>query len=165
MKLCEICGKRPATVFIRSQAGEQVSTHYLCAACAAKMGGATVLDMEGIADILQKLETECETESVEEPETDMVCPVCGTSYRTYREIGVLGCPSCYDAFSDALQPLLSRIHGASRQGEDGESIQSREANMDILKIRLLAAVSAEEYEEAARLRDCIHSLEREAGDD
>lgn len=158
MKICEFCGEKPANVFIRSQTGKQVTDHYLCPSCAAKIGG-FVMGVEGLKDLLKELGIHATEVKWEEGE-DVSCPVCGTGFRAYRKSGSLGCPSCYDAFSDLLLPLLTRIHGANRHVNDNNvQGENDEVSGDILRVRLLAAISAENYEEAAKIRDCIQVLE------
>ncbi len=39
-----------------------------------------------------------------------ICSTCGLSFAQFRQAGVLGCPDCYEAFADALGPLLARAH-------------------------------------------------------
>lgn len=95
------------------------------------------------------------------------CPDCGIKYMDFRKTGRLGCPYDYIFFRNGLLPLLDRVHRArhhrgkrprhlDRSVESGGEIRS-------LRHRLRVAVDAEDYEEAARLRDRIRAKEREDG--
>jgi protein arginine kinase activator len=81
----------------------------------------------------------------------------------FRAEGRLGCPHDYDAFRTALEPLLQRIHrGARHQGKGPRchrSSPSLQAELLDLKRRQREAVEAEDYEEAARIRDLLRQKE------
>jgi protein arginine kinase activator len=92
----------------------------------------------------------------------LTCPLCGIKYMEFRAEGRLGCPHDYAVFSTALGPLLQRIHRSGRHV--GKAPQHRtpaaiQEELVQLKGQLRAAVDAEEYEEAARLRDLIRQKE------
>jgi protein arginine kinase activator len=96
----------------------------------------------------------------------LTCPACGLQYAQVRAEGRLGCPADYDAFRSALEPLLERIHRAvGHAGKVPRSFrrQQREAELKALRKQMLAAAKAEQYEEAARLRDLIR--QKEASDE
>ncbi|MEM9065220.1 MAG: UvrB/UvrC motif-containing protein [Planctomycetota bacterium] len=105
------------------------------------------------------------------------------TYARFRETELLGCPGCYKAFEPQLTPLLGRTHegGTHHVGkvpkralalsrQEGslqtESVlgdaETRSARIAHLRHLLDQALRAEHYEQAARLRDQIGSLE--AGD-
>src|SRR5262249_31302095 len=96
----------------------------------------------------------------------LACPVCGIKYMEFRAEGRLGCPHDYEVFRAGLGPLLQRIHRAERhkgkvprRRPPAGAVQSEVE----LRRRLRAAVEAESYEEAARLRDLLRH--REATDE
>ena len=116
-------------------------------------------------------------------EKTLRCHTCGMTYNDFRKIGKLGCSDCYAAFRNVLLPLLKSIHGSTHhtgkeplkvtpipQAEEKDSVVSRQpqkvklpnkANrIAELRIRLKKAIGAEEYEQAAILRDRIHALEK-----
>ena len=81
----------------------------------------------------------------------------------------MGCARCYDIFKAALIPLLERVHDAtSHRGRfPGRSTTAAEPQVQVLselRNRLDAAVRAEDYEQAAQLRDEIRGHEGEEGD-
>jgi protein arginine kinase activator len=92
----------------------------------------------------------------------LACPACGIKYMEFRAQGRLGCPHDYDVFRTGLEPLLQRIHRAVRHvGKAPQRSLSATAQAELLelRIRLRAAVDAEEYETAATLRDLIRQKE------
>ena len=44
----------------------------------------------------------------------LTCPACGIKYMEFRAEGRLGCPHDYEVFRAGLEPLLQRIHRATR---------------------------------------------------
>ena len=92
----------------------------------------------------------------------LTCPTCGLKYEQFRAEGRLGCPDDYVAFQSALEPLLERIHQAQTHlGKVPAAVRRghREADIKELKKKMKAAAKAENYEEAARLRDLIRQKE------
>jgi protein arginine kinase activator len=92
------------------------------------------------------------------------CPMCGISFLEFRNAGRLGCPNDYEAFREELIPLLENIHGETQHaGKVPKRVpQDRRQQMELIQLRhaLRLAVAAEDYEEAARLRDRIQQAEK-----
>ena len=93
----------------------------------------------------------------------LTCPACGIKYMEFRAEGRLGCPHDYDVFRTGLEPLLKRIHRSSRhtgkQPRRSGALAGRQTEWIELRSQLRTAVDAEQYEEAARLRDLIRQKE------
>jgi protein arginine kinase activator len=99
------------------------------------------------------------------------CPHCGYQLSTFRQNGRLGCTKCYESFKAAMGPLISRIHGNVRHVEEGAGgvqpaeakapagAKSKNPEVQALREKIDAAIKAEKYEEAARLRDEVKKLE------
>jgi protein arginine kinase activator len=91
------------------------------------------------------------------------CPTCGLTYNQFSKIGRFGCGDCYKTFRERLTPLLRRIHGhSSHRGKIPERTKGAlkiSRDLEKLKEELAQKVRAEEFEEAARLRDQIRSLQ------
>ena len=155
---CDKCGK-PATVYLTEITnGEKIEKH-LCADCAAAEGITIKADVP-ISQLLEDFILQSAPAAV----SDQPCQACGMTFSEFRKQGLLGCPHDYDAFSDALVPLLERAHeGASRHvgkvprraGDDQKKMNA------ILRLRgqLKVAIVAEDYEQAAALRDQIKEME------
>ena len=91
------------------------------------------------------------------------CPACGFSQADFKKTGRLGCPLCYDTFSDGLNSLLKAMHkGTSHTGKMPARMQQHiqhDAELEGLQKELEKAVLEENYESAADLRDQIKHLE------
>jgi len=156
---CDNCD-RPATFHMTEiMDGEQIEKH-LCENCAAAEGIAVKSNVP-ISQLLEDFILHAGGVEM----TDATCDVCGLSFSEFRQQGVLGCPHDYDAFEEQLVPLLERAQGQSAQhigkvpraaGAD----QKRHSEILRLRAELKGAVSAEDYERAAALRDQIKELER-----
>jgi protein arginine kinase activator len=91
------------------------------------------------------------------------CPSCGLKFVEFRNSGRLGCPHDYQEFRDELTPLLENIHGETKHcGKTPRRLpQSKQTQSELIQLRnrLKQAVTKEDYEEAAKLRDRIRVLE------
>ena len=91
------------------------------------------------------------------------CRTCRLSFARFRQTGVVGCPDCYEVFERYLTPVIERAqNGASHHvgktpKRAGVSIDRQLQIQHLLK-ELNDAVSAEQYERAATLRDRLESL-------
>lgn len=116
--------------------------------------------MEGLAN-----GPETQEEAVKRAAEDSkTCPVCNQTYRGFKESGRLGCAHCYDAFAEEIEPLLRRIQAGPRHAGKAPN-QAHSATIDLVPLiqrkreQLRLAVSSEDFEAAAKLRDEIKSLE------
>lgn len=161
--MCKECGQRPSKIHYTEIVNNKMVSMDLCAECAERKG----LDVEkaqghGLGDLVAGLiDTAATTEA--ESIGKVSCPTCAYDYSQFRKLGRFGCPDCYDAFEQQLKPLLRQIHGSTRHEgkrpeEMGSGAVTRRELMD-LKEQLAAAVSQEDYEAAAQLRDEIKELE------
>jgi protein arginine kinase activator len=86
---------------------------------------------------------------------ELACPDCGLKFMEFRATGRLGCPQDYWVFSKGLLSLLQRYHGATRHVGKTARRAKGAAERLRLRTRLRDAISREDYEEAARLRDAL----------
>ena len=158
---CDICD-RPATVhLIEIKGGKKVEKH-LCEEHALAEGVAVQVSHPPLTEWLEKFVMK--HEAAETTPASLQCGECGLSYSRFRKTGLLGCPTCYTTFEDALIPLLERAHEGQtthfgkvpRQGGDDE-VQQRKLMQ--LRRQLDDAVANENYERAAQLRDKVLTLE------
>ena len=159
MKLkCDKCDK-PATVHLTEIVNNNKTEKHLCEECAAAEG-ITIKTNVPISQLLEEFILQSESGETGE----LACDVCGRTFNEFRTQGLLGCPNDYDAFEKALTPLLERAQEGSSQhvgkvpagsGSDQKKINA------VLRLRsqLKQAITAEDYELAARLRDQIKELE------
>ncbi|MBL8840701.1 MAG: UvrB/UvrC motif-containing protein [Planctomycetes bacterium] len=162
---CQRCQKEAAKVHVTEidAEGKKALLH-LCEECAKGHGlpaqpAPTVLAV--FKELVDKANTVARTR-------DRQCPECGTTFAEFKAKGRFGCAHDYEVFQARVVPLLERIHGASEHvGEaDGARAQksaSDSAAQELRRLRrdLQRVVKSEEYEEAARLRDRITTLEKQ----
>lgn len=158
---CEQCGERPATVHVTRVVNGEVSSRHLCERCARDQGEfESFFDPKlGLPELFAGLLQPVRPRRA-------ACPRCGLRYEEFARTGLLGCAECYDAFAAELEPVLRRVHGSSRHGGKAPRRGRRmdaAAELKELRRQLELAVREERYEDAARLRDRIRALEREAG--
>ncbi len=96
--------------------------------------------------------------------TDLTCEHCGMTFNEFREHSLMGCPGCYASFEAPLAPLLERAHeGATHHlgkvPHRAGASEQRQQKIARLRKRLDEAVSAEDYELAAKLRDEVRRME------
>ena len=162
--LCDICGKREATVHLTEIVNDKVTKLHLCEEC-ARDKGAEMEDHFGLSDLLAGL-ADLGPNAAPEVVESIKCPTCGFTYHDFKKVGRLGCGECYEAFRKQLAPLLKRIHGADRHVgkipvRAGKTVKDTR-NLQDLKIKMEKAIQSEEFEEAAKLRDKIRELEKSA---
>ncbi len=161
---CHACKKQPATVHLTdiSPQGEKIERH-LCEDCAKKEGITPSGPASG--NLSQMLTSFIGGGKITAQQlAEIRCPKCKLSFVEFRNNGLLGCPHDYDAFEKALLSLIERAHqGAGRHiGKNPRRHKKkRMPENDLVRLRreLNRAVDDEKYEEAARIRDNIRSIE------
>lgn len=165
--LCDNCLKNNATVHMTTFVNGQVKTVHLCQQCAAKKKTAVVMPWLSFNDFMS-------TFYEGTPETGQQCEVCGTTLEDFKKNGKLGCVNCYTVFEDSIMPVVKGIHmSMTHTGKHpGERVEvqpgkereedERQSQKEQLRTKLKEAVAVENFEEAARLRDEIALLEKEA---
>ncbi len=161
--VCDICGKKEATVHLTEIVNDQMTKLHLCEECAKKKG-AEMEEHFGLADLLAGL-ADMGTPLKTAEEKKLKCGSCGLTYSDFKKIGKLGCGQCYDKFRAYLVPLFKRIHGSDVHlgkvpHQKKATPRHKKVDVEELKRKLRRAVELEEFEEAARLRDEIKKGER-----
>jgi len=154
--LCCVCKEKPAKVHLTDIKGDKMHKVDLCEEC-AKLKGVNDSSF-ALADLLLGLGASQELEqSVGGP--DAKCPQCGFTHADFKKSGRLGCPACYETFSEGLGGLLKSMHKGTRHA--GKVPQALRAKRDLteqlsrLQDKLNQAIEAENFEQAAQLRDEI----------
>lgn len=96
--------------------------------------------------------------------TDIECPKCGMTLSKFMRVKRVGCDNDYELFK--LGPVLKEYHKADQhvgkfpqdQTLPPEVVSNR---LDHLKSAMEEAISAEKYEDAAKLRDEIKALKKD----
>lgn len=165
---CDFCEEK-ATVFLTQLVEGEMKKMCLCEKCAKEKG---VTDPTGfsLADVLlgggQIKDSGQIIESVPETGTGEACPACGFTYDKFQQVGRLGCSECYTSFHDEIERRLKSMHkGTVHVGRVPEGLlaaHEKRQRLQKLHERLEQAVAAENYEEAAGLRDEIHEIDDDA---
>jgi len=160
--LCDRCKETEATVHLTQVVNGVVEKLHLCENCASEAG----FDLQGpvsITDILLGLGGNKQEQEQLEPAVEKICPNCHLTMGDFKKRGRLGCAKCYELYRDELAPLLKAVH---RSEQHTGKVPSRERErvhhsqeIKALQQELNEAVSREDYEQAARLRDQIRKIE------
>jgi len=156
---CDKCGK-PATIHLTEIVdGDKLEKHF-CQNCASTDG----ITIQAEVPIGQLLEDFVLQSGGENEPPELVCEVCGMGFSEFRDNGLLGCPNDYDVFADSMAGILERAQEGAVQhigkvpfGSD--DVQKRQTAILRLRSELKTAVSGENYERAAAIRDQIKELE------
>ncbi len=168
--LCQKCQKKPAVFHYEQTVNGNKTACALCADCAAEWKHSHHMDEEtffsgmeetpffGINSLFGSLFSPMVNEY-----KGKTCPLCGSTFNDLRRTGKAGCATCYQVFESELRPTLRSIHGTqSHTGRTPASLETetkKKKQLEELKKSMASAIEAQEFEEAARLRDQIKSLE------
>jgi len=165
---CQRCQKEAASVHVTEiDAHGAKAERHLCVEC-AKQNGIPQVPSPSVFALFKELMEK--TGNVSRTR-DRQCPKCGMSFGEFKSKGRFGCPHDYEVFLSRVIPLLERIHGASEHAGDADSAAAAQqvtdsAAHELKRLRkdLLRVIKNEEYEEAAKIRDRIQTLEKQLQD-
>jgi protein arginine kinase activator len=160
MPVCDCCGKRQAAFHISIERRKTVTRQRLCRPCAEEMGV-----YAGPSRLPPSVPYLCEPLLVgEDEETERVCPECGATLSAVAASGKVGCPTCYETFEVDLTAILRKTRERAYRGRLPRRLaRYRKLLMEgsSLRMELETALQVENYEEAARLRDALNSIDLE----
>lgn len=163
MTPCERCKKAQATTYVTDidKSGKRIERR-LCEPCAVQEGWMQAVKVVDEKQFLEEF-IEQSAAAMTSEGLNRVCEECGISLVEFRNHGLLGCPHDYTIFREPLTRLLSRAHdGATHHvGKTPRSLgRPRTTQQELRKLRrqLDEAITGEDYERAARLRDRIREL-------
>jgi protein arginine kinase activator len=160
---CTICGAKAERQFTEIASGRR-RTMSLCLECASKQ------DLAGpppkhVKPPAFKVKLQAKTLGSGLPAATLRCPECGIRLVELRKSGRVGCARCYEVFRKQVLPLLRRVHGATDHvGMRPRGVGSQ-PDLAGLREELRRAIEAEDFEQAARLRDRIGPQGGQAGED
>lgn len=177
--LCQACGKNPATTHVKTIINGELTEYSLCADCAQKMGYGNLFPGFGM-NVGSLLSSFFGPQISSSPSLEVQrCPGCGSSFEDIARAGRVGCAECYHTFYDRLLPSIQKIHGNTKhcgkhpsgsmlkvKPEEGlqvmieNKVPSGETLLEEKRRLMKEAVEAQNFEEAAKLRDEIKELER-----
>lgn len=162
---CQKCNEREANTHIQKIVNGKKTEYWLCSKCAAESGEFSFSFGNDFDDFFGGFFGN--TANLIAPVTEKICGGCGMSLSEFLNSGRLGCSHCYESFGDALERPLRQIHGtATHTGKiphKGGAKISAETKIRHLQSELDAAVSKQDFEKAAKLRDEIKAL-KEGGE-
>lgn len=159
--LCNHCGKNPATTTVKQTINGQTHVMHLCHGCSERLQLSSFFGNPffSASDLFSGF---FQQGAAKNQEDSRRCPKCGTSLREVLSTGHLGCAECIDAFQEELLPTIRKIHGnAVHTGKVPQTAPAQvkaKRQIELLEEQLKKAISEQEFETAAKLRDEINQL-------
>lgn len=157
--LCENCGKNPANVVFTKIVDGNKTVRHLCQDCMQQEEKSFTMQFPGMMQTFGNLYADAQ----EARAPEVQCEKCGMTWSRFQKGGEVGCADCYNAFRAQLSPVLKRVHGnakhAGKLPRSASEDAKKRSRMDCLRSQLNEAVTNEEYEKAAGLRDEIRQME------
>lgn len=171
MMKCQVCNEKEATYFYEETVNGKSRSFHLCRDCAQRLQAEGKLSLKlaeesqpTFPDLFGDLFGLTRPRGTK-PQQGKTCPDCGATWREIAAGGKLLCPTCYEAFREPLSGSIRSIHGNVSHVGRAPSAFSAEAERKnkkaSLKAALTAAIEAENFEEAARLRDELRALDNQ----
>lgn len=174
--LCERCQERDATIFYTEIINGVKSEHSLCSECAKEIDFGDEMPFAELLSGVLGAYAGVEAEKKQDAMGQVICPSCKMSYREFIQKGVFGCEDCYGIFEPLIRENIKKIQGSDchtgkkpsynsnlQKEEKKENFAETEDDILIMKERLKEALSIEDYEEAAKLRDEIKAVKERMG--
>jgi protein arginine kinase activator len=184
--ICQECNQRDATVHFTKILNNSKQEIHLCETCAREKGdvmmksfggpglgtnpfGETAFSFQNLLSGLLGFETQGHTpmsKGIQAQPGPARCTTCGLTYPQFAQLGRFGCGDCYTHFASHLEPLVRRIHGGatSHTGKVPQRAGGRikvQKQIEGLRVELQQKIQAEQFEEAAILRDRIRGMEQD----
>ena len=165
---CQSCKKNAATIHLTEISnGQRMETH-LCESCALKQGLA-VKNQIPLNELLSTLlsvqsESQADKANSDEVDVDTACPHCGMTLKQFRKTILLGCANDYEVFEKPLRMLIEKSQDGNTEHRGKvpsrtPADEKKQIELMNLRTKLEAAVKAEDYETAAKLRDRIEQIQ------
>lgn len=164
--LCDRCHEREATIVYRKNVNGYETEEKLCPICAKQAGWMPAFQPEDPFEELNELFSGLFMKDNRTLQGASRCPGCGLSLSEIKAQGRFGCENCYSFFENRIDwtPFTSRSGYQGKRPEPSAKTppeqETPEQKLAGLKKQLADAVKAEQYEQAAALRDQIRALEK-----
>jgi protein arginine kinase activator len=172
MMICEVCKQNDATIHITKVINGAKYEINVCEKCAKERTDlnfseevfpSTFTFQNILSGIMDYIGNSDQPQKV----IDTSCDNCGTTYSEFKQKGLVGCSKCYESFKSTLEPVIKRVQGSKEHlgkipKKAGKVIIEKRRLVE-LKENLQNAISSEEYEKAAEIRDIIRKLQNEQG--
>ena len=180
--ICDNCGKNEVEVLIKQVMNQEIRNLNLCRSCAEELGFTSqvmpsITISFSLADGSQKkrkLRNQPLPRRNDQLSDSLSCSACDTKFSKFREEGLLGCPKCYEEFRAPLGAFLQKTQGSeshwiasdifkdiglvagNAEYEPDDAGNAEDINR--LRLEMYDAVTREDYERAAELRDMLAPL-------
>ncbi|SFE42303.1 protein arginine kinase activator [Lentibacillus persicus] len=174
---CQECHQRPAALHFTQVINGNKTEVYVCEVCAKEKGYMTYPEegysLHHLLSGLLNTTFESKQNPSGSPHTkeEVSCPQCDMPLSEFKRIGKFGCSTCYETFSDHLDPIFRRVHSGNMThhgkipARAGGNIRVQK-QVEEYKEELQRLIKNEAFEDAARVRDKIKELEQQTrGDD
>lgn len=172
--ICENCKERPASVIItKGYVGESIERH-LCEKCAFQSETFSFDPNQEPLSIQQFLShwfgggdsLQAQPQKLGAEVDRLECPVCDLTFNEFLDVGKFGCATCYDTFRQRLPHVFGKLHigHTTHTGKIPVSFNERYAikrKIEEIRGKMQKAVEAENFEDAAALRDEANQLQNQ----
>jgi len=159
---CEGCTRKPVATEVTVKNGQKVEIAY-CDQCVGDLG-IGVKSHAPLNELVTKFVISQSGGGAEKTAETLSCTSCGLTFARFRKAGLLGCADCYASFETRLGPLIERAHegGTHHIGKIPKragASYDRQQRIASLRKQLTDAISGEQFERAAAIRDQIRAFE------
>ena len=166
--VCERCKKNTATVFSEESFNGESRSYSLCSECASELKKSGeisgIFPFSGLGGIHDQLFGGLFGIAEPTAKQRKACPMCASTFSDFQKNGKTGCPQCYKTFGEELKNTIRSIHGnvkhVGRSPRKFRKNREKENELKDLKKQLKTAISNEDFENAALLRDRIRAMEK-----
>ena len=175
---CEICHKGDAKAAIHKMVDGKDTELYVCEECARREmrpaievsdESGNVLGQIDVKELEQKLSNALFGAIFSMAGKDLLdmtepkCPRCGLPRSEFRKEGRLGCPACYKAFQNEVEPMIRDMHRGTVHVGKVPSAVARDREASRVAAQLRAAIEEQRFEDAAKLRNRLDELRPKSG--
>lgn len=167
-KVCEICGMREATEFIKTTRHGIPIVKHVCKSCQQQL--------EKVAELSELLSDINLFAGIVEPQVAparmRVCK-CGTTENDVLENFEFGCAECYNTFRDIAKKFVIKLGGATYASKQSEKIldeknkivpKVKRSEIDILRDKIKEAVASEDFLLANELKQKLSVMKQYGGE-
>lgn len=160
--ICNICGTKEATIHLTEIVNGQIAEVHICEQCAEEKG-TDFKTYFNFSDLLAGFAGGEKALTTSGKKAALVCKYCGMSYEDFSKNGRLGCSGCYESFRKPLAAVIKQVQRASyhvgkKPSKIPKSVRSVH-DLRQLQERLRKSIQSEAFEDAARIRDQIKTIE------
>ena len=165
---CSKCHHNEASIYIEQNINGKSHKYHICGDCASQGDINVNLNFTDPAQALSAIHSfwfgpDSSKAHKSERRPVKTCPDCLLGFDNFKKTSMLGCAACYDAFAAELTEIFGKLQPADKHRgkipKRAGAVFVKDRTVAELKERLSALIAAEEYEEAAKVRDEIRAVE------